>query len=385
MALIKCPECGKEVSDSAVVCLQCGFPVEKWVKEQKDLLAMEDAAANEAKRYVERVKREKEQEIERQQKTEERKKAIKSLPWFKICLGIFCLLIVIIIAILIRNYSKKNQSYLSALELIENGNYLEAVSVLEGIGSFKDSEFHTKKALGLQAKLYSDNDDFEEAIAVLSKYPEDFADDISELKKKNEEYQRYSELYNNALHYCLLAGDASKSLIKKKADVEKVKSILNEVPDGFKNKEQIIESCDYWMSSIFSDVDICYSHYTEQSTNNMFRITLLFSLGFDSMDEKFTMTVSRSISEKQYIDGQYTDYGDEHFKESFIINEEDVKKENQIEKNGYVWELSPKTYTFDGIDNIYTSLNETTPDLNTFVYEEEISPETEERLKNIEN
>lgn len=27
MALIKCPECGKEVSDSALICPQCGYPI----------------------------------------------------------------------------------------------------------------------------------------------------------------------------------------------------------------------------------------------------------------------------------------------------------------------------------------------------------------------
>ena len=27
MALIKCPECGKEISDAAIVCPQCGFPI----------------------------------------------------------------------------------------------------------------------------------------------------------------------------------------------------------------------------------------------------------------------------------------------------------------------------------------------------------------------
>ena len=29
MALIKCPECGKEVSDKAPACIHCGFPLEK--------------------------------------------------------------------------------------------------------------------------------------------------------------------------------------------------------------------------------------------------------------------------------------------------------------------------------------------------------------------
>ena len=29
MALIKCPECGREVSDKAAACIHCGFPLEK--------------------------------------------------------------------------------------------------------------------------------------------------------------------------------------------------------------------------------------------------------------------------------------------------------------------------------------------------------------------
>ena len=28
MALIKCPDCGKEVSDKANACIHCGYPIE---------------------------------------------------------------------------------------------------------------------------------------------------------------------------------------------------------------------------------------------------------------------------------------------------------------------------------------------------------------------
>ncbi|MEA4921421.1 MAG: DUF1232 domain-containing protein [Clostridiaceae bacterium] len=38
MALIGCPECGKEVSDQAISCPACGYPIEKYVKEQAKLL-----------------------------------------------------------------------------------------------------------------------------------------------------------------------------------------------------------------------------------------------------------------------------------------------------------------------------------------------------------
>ena len=33
MALIKCPECGKEVSDKAVACIHCGFPLNQLEKD----------------------------------------------------------------------------------------------------------------------------------------------------------------------------------------------------------------------------------------------------------------------------------------------------------------------------------------------------------------
>ena len=31
MALIKCPECGKEISDSADKCIHCGYPIKKAI------------------------------------------------------------------------------------------------------------------------------------------------------------------------------------------------------------------------------------------------------------------------------------------------------------------------------------------------------------------
>lgn len=34
MALIKCPECNKEISDKAEICVHCGYPISKWIKEE---------------------------------------------------------------------------------------------------------------------------------------------------------------------------------------------------------------------------------------------------------------------------------------------------------------------------------------------------------------
>lgn len=35
MALIKCPECGKEISDKAIRCPSCGYPIEKVSYEKR--------------------------------------------------------------------------------------------------------------------------------------------------------------------------------------------------------------------------------------------------------------------------------------------------------------------------------------------------------------
>lgn len=37
MALIKCPECGKEVSDTVKNCIHCGFDLSKYIKEQQEI------------------------------------------------------------------------------------------------------------------------------------------------------------------------------------------------------------------------------------------------------------------------------------------------------------------------------------------------------------
>lgn len=42
MALIKCPECNKEVSDKANSCIHCGYPLEDYKKELEHQRLMED-------------------------------------------------------------------------------------------------------------------------------------------------------------------------------------------------------------------------------------------------------------------------------------------------------------------------------------------------------
>ena len=48
MALIECPECGKQISDKAEVCIGCGFPISKHIEEQKTKQVKEE---NEKQKY----------------------------------------------------------------------------------------------------------------------------------------------------------------------------------------------------------------------------------------------------------------------------------------------------------------------------------------------
>ena len=37
MALIKCPECGKQISDKAESCPNCGYRIESTIEEKKEI------------------------------------------------------------------------------------------------------------------------------------------------------------------------------------------------------------------------------------------------------------------------------------------------------------------------------------------------------------
>lgn len=47
MALIKCPECGKEVSDKATICIECGFPIHDYILKVNEERKLQEKKANE--------------------------------------------------------------------------------------------------------------------------------------------------------------------------------------------------------------------------------------------------------------------------------------------------------------------------------------------------
>lgn len=70
MALIKCPECEKEVSDKASVCPNCGLEVRKYIEREKKIAQFQEEAAKEAYLSVKKIKQDEQEQKEKEEKAE---------------------------------------------------------------------------------------------------------------------------------------------------------------------------------------------------------------------------------------------------------------------------------------------------------------------------
>lgn len=59
MAIIRCPECGKEVSNAAQTCPNCGFCVKAYFEREAALQKFEQEAWQEAYESVKQIKKRK--------------------------------------------------------------------------------------------------------------------------------------------------------------------------------------------------------------------------------------------------------------------------------------------------------------------------------------
>ena len=111
MAIIKCSECGKEISDKASMCPNCGCPVSVMESETKD-----DVGTN---------------------KDQIGKKKFNFIT-------IVAIVVVMIIALggisCILFEKNKLNKYNSAFDYAESGDYERAIAVLEELKDYKDSE-----------------------------------------------------------------------------------------------------------------------------------------------------------------------------------------------------------------------------------------------------
>ncbi len=124
MALIKCPECGKEYSDKAPSCPNCGCPT--------------NAESTSTSTQV----------------PEKTKKSPKG-----IIIGIICAVVIVggIFGYKLYSDNKKQKTYVDAQTLISAGNYDEGIKMLEGIKGYSGVDEAIEKAL--QSKEQSSIDE----------------------------------------------------------------------------------------------------------------------------------------------------------------------------------------------------------------------------------
>ena len=146
MAIINCPECGKEISDKSETCIHCGYPLKESMSEEAPKEKDSDEQACACQRKIEEIKASKvaEREYKTEQARIEEEKAAKKrkktivifIPFIIACIAFVILLTVVMIPTI---------KYNNAISLIEAGKYVEAYETLNGLNGFKDSDTKAKE------------------------------------------------------------------------------------------------------------------------------------------------------------------------------------------------------------------------------------------------
>lgn len=172
MALIKCPECGKEISEYADSCPNCGYKIQDYLKKKSQ---------EEEKRQLEKEREELKKQVEQKKKIciEKRHKQYEKYlgtkrkkAYFLIaCLGFLVLIIVGIVGV--RYYNQvyiPSTKYSEAKELMEKEQYPEALLIFDTLKNYEKSKEYIKecnyqiaiKEIQDKSKLESVKESFEE-------------------------------------------------------------------------------------------------------------------------------------------------------------------------------------------------------------------------------
>lgn len=164
MALIKCPECGKEISDKAEACPNCGYPINGEVV--KDLEEVKD---NEKLDEVQVTSEPEEKNIEFDKKEENEendvvvKKEMSKKTKMAIGVGIG---VVVIGGILCFALTGNMRKYDSGSKLMESGNYAEAATMFDTLDDYKDSAQKFNECKYNQAEALYLKEEYAEALKI---------------------------------------------------------------------------------------------------------------------------------------------------------------------------------------------------------------------------
>lgn len=155
MALIKCPECGKEISDRSKACVHCGFPLDEYTPEpiesvprvsviEEPLPVKENASS---------------MPVVETAKTEEPKPSSESnaevTPNRSLKYVIIAVIVIAIGWFAVNNLVLLPNKYEAAEQLLESGKYTDAIAAFEELGSFNNAEKDKEYAIAL-AEYYAE-------------------------------------------------------------------------------------------------------------------------------------------------------------------------------------------------------------------------------------
>lgn len=233
MALIKCPECGREVSDKAESCPQCGYPISKLGEEKGNDSGIEKMEEQEEKVISDSkdISDAAEHEADKKEENEvasvsQENKPIPKKPMSKKTKIIVGVVVGILIIGGIGGYvcTQNMRDYNEAKKFMSDGQYEEASKIFKELGDYKNASERYNECLYVQAKQLYDGLQFADAEEIFTSL-----DDYKDAKELLEDCQ-YQQTVDAEFLRALKDGLEKRwdvSNASKEEDVETYRKCVN--------------------------------------------------------------------------------------------------------------------------------------------------------------
>ena len=188
MALINCPECGKEISTKADHCIHCGYPLLKETEGVKDdipteqnTIPVEDDQNEPEFITLEPVLEEDYQESENELIEKKHNRRLKII--------IAAIVIVVVLGFIVNNAYQKNIIFNEMVQLLNAGNY-EKITELQDEGDFNNKSFLYNYA---ESRIYFKMGDIDSASSYFDAMKKSY--DAQDESKYNEHTSNQIEQY----------------------------------------------------------------------------------------------------------------------------------------------------------------------------------------------
>ena len=140
MALIKCPECGKEISDTAKFCVNCGFTIQKWLSQQAAQEAAERAKAAREEKAAQKKAAALEKAMAENPDDPEAVLRRRKKKWFVICGAVVLAAVIAVVLILVLKPKNRVPEYKLKYSMSDE----EIVQYMEERGYIQNKDMYEK-------------------------------------------------------------------------------------------------------------------------------------------------------------------------------------------------------------------------------------------------